>query len=116
MHLVAVVQRVGAVDAEAVLERRLAAQRLGQVLGQGVRDVDPVAVDAAVGPEPQGGLEVVADLAVVPVEVGLLGREQVAVPLPGAVRPTRVQAEPPKCEIQSDGGSVPSGPVPSRKM
>ncbi|SIM48153.1 Uncharacterised protein [Mycobacteroides abscessus subsp. abscessus] len=29
---------------------------------------------------------------------------------------TRVQAGPPKIEIQSAGGSAPSGPCPSRKM
>ena len=119
VHLVAVVERVGAVQRHVdVLQGRLAAQRLGQVLGQRVGHVDAVAVDPAVGPEAQGGQEVVADLPVVPVEVGLLGGEQVAVPL--ARRPvasvTRVQAGPPKCEIQSDGGWSPFGPRPSRKM
>ncbi len=57
------------------------AQRLGQVLDQRVRDVDAEAVDAPVAPEPQRRAEVGADLFVLPVEVGLLGCEQVQVPL-----------------------------------
>src|SRR5215203_6593031 len=65
-----------------VFERRLAAQRLGEIFGQSVGHIDAVAVDAAVGPESQRGEEVVAYLAVVPVEVGLLTREQMAIPLP----------------------------------
>ena len=57
------------------------AQRLGEVLGEGVGDVHPEAVHTPVGPEAQGGAEVGADLLVVPVEVGLLGGEEVQIPL-----------------------------------
>ena len=52
-------------------------------LGHAVRDVDAEPVDAAFQPEPQRLLEVVVDLAVLPVEVGLLGVEQVQVVLAG---------------------------------
>src|SRR6266508_415201 len=56
-------------------------------LVQPVRDVDPQAVHAAVEPEPEHLLEVRRDVRVAPVEVGLLGRERVQVPLAGgAVR------------------------------
>ena len=53
-----------------------------------------------------------------PVEVGLLGREQVEVPLAGrAVRVlVRVHAEPPKIDCQPFGGSSPSGPRPGRNQ
>src|SRR3712207_8746529 len=47
----------------------------------------PETVRAPVGPEAQGGQEVVADFPVVPVQIGLLGGEQVQVPL--AVRRPR---------------------------
>ena len=57
-------------------------QALG--LGQPVGDVDPEAVDPELEPEPHGRGELVADLRIGPVEVGLLGREQVQVPLAGA--------------------------------
>src|SRR5215218_9263478 len=83
MDLVPVMQRVASVKRYVgVLEPRLAAQRLGEIFGQSVGHIDAVAVDAAVGPESQRGEEVVAYLAVVPVEVGLLTREQMAIPLP----------------------------------
>jgi hypothetical protein len=55
---------------------------LGHVLGQAVRDVDAEPVDTTVRPEPQRGEEVVPDLPVLPVQVRLLGGEQVQVPLP----------------------------------
>ena len=51
--------------------------------GHAVCDVDAEAVDAAVEPEAQCLLEVVEDLGVLPVQVGLLAREDVEVPLPG---------------------------------
>ena len=73
-----------------------------------MRDVDAEAVDAAVEPEAQDRLELVADLGVAPVEVGLGGVEEVEVPL--AVRRRRVQAGPPKIETQLFGGSAPSRP------
>lgn len=88
VDLVAVEEGVGA--GRELGERVLAAERggaqvaqgLGEVLGERVGDVDAEAVHAPVGPEAQGGAEVGADLVVVPVEVGLLGCEQVQVPLP----------------------------------
>ena len=52
------------------------------------------------------------DVGVRPVEVGLLGREQVQVPLARARRrrpSMRVQAGPPKIDCQPFGGSSPSG-------
>ncbi len=88
VHLVAVVERVraGRELAEGVLTaplgRAQVPQRLAEILGEGVRDVDPESVHAPVGPEPQGGAVVVADVLVPPVEVGLLGGEEVQVPLP----------------------------------
>ena len=57
------------------------------------------------------------DVGVRPVEVGLLGREQVEVPLARAVRPSvRVHAGPPKIDCQPFGGSSPSAPVPGRNQ
>ena len=56
---------------------------VGQVplLDQAVGDVDAEAVGAPVEPEPQDVQELLTDVRVVPVEVGLLGVEQVQVPL-----------------------------------
>ena len=56
--------------------------RQGGILDETVGDIDPEAVDAAFEPEPEDVEELVANLAVVPVEVGLLDGEQVEVPLP----------------------------------
>ena len=58
---------------------------LGQVgvLDQQRRGVDAHARDAAVEPEPQDVLVLAAHVGVVPVQVGLLGREHVQVPLAG---------------------------------
>lgn len=53
------------------------------VLEQSGGDIDAEAVDTAVQPEAQHLLEVVADGRVTPVQVGLLGCEQVQVPLAG---------------------------------
>ena len=50
---------------------------------EAVRDVDPEAVRAAIEPEPQDRLELGSDLRLRPVEIGLLRREQVQVPLAG---------------------------------
>src|SRR3712207_8564277 len=50
--------------------------------------VDPDAVDTTVEPEPHRPVELLLHDRVVPVEVGLLGREQVQVPLPH--RPVRL--------------------------
>ena len=58
-----------------------------RVLGEQRRGVDPDAVRAAVEPEPQHVLELLPHVRAGPVEVRLLGREQVQVPLAGrAVR------------------------------
>ena len=92
VHLVAVPERVRAVvePVRAGVGRaqfQLGQQRFGEVLGEGVRHVHAEAVHAAVGPEAQGLEEVVADLAVGPVQVRLLLGEDVHVPLAGgAVR------------------------------
>ena len=58
--------------------------------------------DASVEPEAEDVLVLGPDVGMRPVEIGLLGREQVQVPL--AVRRTRVQAEPPKIDCQPLGG------------
>ena len=55
--------------------------QIGVLDEQGGR-VDAHAGDAAVEPEPQDVLVLAADVGVVPVQVGLLGREHVQVPLP----------------------------------
>jgi hypothetical protein len=49
--------------------------------GHAVGHVDAEPVDATFQPEPQRLLQIVEDLRVLPVEVGLLGIEQVQVPL-----------------------------------
>ena len=58
---------------------------VGQVDGFGhtVCHIEPEAVDAAGKPESQGAREVVEHLRVVPVQIRLLGREDVQVPLAG---------------------------------
>ena len=59
--------------------------RVGQalLLDEAVCDVDAEPVDPAVEPEAQDRLELGAHLRVLPVEVGLLGVEEVQVPLTG---------------------------------
>jgi hypothetical protein len=58
------------------------AQRRPEVLAQAVCDIDAEAVHAQVEPEPERALELGGDLRVLPVQVGLLGGEDVHVPLP----------------------------------
>ena len=120
VHAVLVEERHDIVAAAAVRAGRRRGRRVGQARGldQAVGDVDAEAVDAHVQPEAQERAELVAHGRVVPVEVGLLGREEVQVPLArGAVGSvTRVQAGPPKMDSQSLGGSSPSAPLPGRKM
>ena len=55
-----------------------------RILGEAVRDVDAEAVDAEIEPEPENVLEFGHDLGVRPVQIGLLRREQVQIPLPVA--------------------------------
>ncbi len=52
-------------------------------LGHAVCDVDAEAVDPAVEPEPKGAFEIFEDLGVLPVQIGLLGGEDVQIPLAG---------------------------------
>jgi hypothetical protein len=77
VHLVAVLERMR--------ERWFGRVEVGEpaVLHQQRGRVDADAVGAPVEPEPQHVLELLADLRVFPVEVRLLGREQVQVPLAG---------------------------------
>ena len=87
MDLVAVEQRVGAVLGQRPpgnLRHRPVG--FGHVLGHAGGEVDAEAVHTAVAPEAQGGQKVLAHGRVVPVEVGLLGGEDVEVPLAGAGR------------------------------
>ncbi len=67
----------------------VAAADVGQAggLDQAVGDVDAEAVDAQVEPEAQDRANSSRDRGVVPVEVGLLGGEEVQVPLAGPVGP-----------------------------
>ena len=58
-------------------------RRQGLILEERVGDVDPEAVDAAVEPEAEDLLETLLYRFFVPVEVGLLGREEVEVVLAG---------------------------------
>ena len=80
MHSVAVEQRIAAVI-DQDLQRRLGTQWQRHVLVQCVRYIHPEAIDPAVRPETQRGVEVRVYLRVVPIEVRLLGREKVQVPL-----------------------------------
>lgn len=76
--------RVGreVVQPRAALAAHHVAQRFPQVLDQRRRHVDPEPVDAPAAPEPQDVGELRAHPRIAPVQVGLLGREQVQVPLP----------------------------------
>ena len=118
MHVVHVVL-VEARVVDAVLQRAGWSGGVGQPvrLAHAVRDVDAEPVDAAVQPEPQRLLEVGPDLGVGPVQVRLLGGEQVQVPLARATVAdgSRVQAGPPKTLRQLFGGCAPSAPRPGRK-
>ena len=87
VDLVAVEQRVRAVVGQRPPgDLRHRTVRLGHVLGHAGGHVDAEAVHAAIGPEAQSGQEVLTHGRIVPVEVGLLGGEDVEVPLVGAGR------------------------------
>ena len=115
VHLVPVpVRVVGLVHTGDGLEpeRQVPPRALADVgqtllLDERVGHVDAEPVDSTIEPEPQRGEEVVANLGVRPVEVGLLGCEQVQVPLPGrAVRFDHA------CPCGTTEGAVPVvGPV-----
>ncbi len=94
VHAVLVPAEVGGVGHVAALESTLQRRRrqVGQPgrLGHRVRDVDAEPVDAPVEPEPHHALELGRDGRVLPVQVGLFGREQVQVPVAvGQARPGR---------------------------
>jgi hypothetical protein len=55
--------------------------RQSQRFDVAVRDIDPEAVDPAIEPEPHDVAEVLGNVGVTPVEVGLCGVERVQVPL-----------------------------------
>jgi hypothetical protein len=111
LHLLLVpdVAVVVLVDAELLAHRRVVGQVGAHV--QRVGDVDPEAVDAPVEPEPQDAQELLMDLPVGPVEVGLRAVEQVQVPLPGGLVPG--PRGPAEHALQLFGGP---SPTPSRNQ
>ena len=87
VDLVAVEQGMGAVVGQRPPgDLRHRAVGLGQVLGHTGGGIDAEPVHTAVAPEAQDVQEVLAHGRVIPVEVGLLGGEDVEVPLPGPGR------------------------------
>ena len=93
--------------------------RQGRVLDQQGGRIDADAGDAPVEPEPQDVLVLGANVGVVPVQVRLLGGEQVQVPLAGRAVRVRVSASrcgPEKFETQWVGISSPSRPGPGRNQ
>ena len=86
-----------------VIAARRPVVREGGVLADAVDHVDAEPVDAAVEPEAQRVVHGRPHLGVVPVQVGLLGQEEVQVPLAGPL--VQVQAGPsPKAACQLLGG------------
>src|SRR5581483_5689993 len=85
------VDRRAPVRREANLRERLRLVAQILVLYETVRDVDAEAVDAAVEPEAEDCVEVLAHLWVVPVEIRLLRREEMQIPVPALLveRPRR---------------------------
>ena len=81
VDLVAVVVRQRLGLPPAVVGRRTGVGVAGR-LRETVGDVDPEACSATIEPEPHHGLELVGDLGMLPVDVGLALVEQVEVPLP----------------------------------
>ena len=85
----------------------------GGVFGQAVDHVDPETVDAPVEPEPEHVVHGGDHFGFGPVEIGLLGQEEVQIPLAGRARPTSRSA-PPKAARQLLGSrpGEPGGPEP----
>ena len=83
VHLGLVDDSEGGVGAEHAADRVLDHRHVSEVfaLEQGGRDVDAITVRPAVEPEPDDSFELRRHLWIPPVEVGLLGCEQVQVPL-----------------------------------
>ena len=74
------------------------------ILGKRMGHIDAEAVGAAVAPEAQSGFEVLVDLGVLPVEVGLLYSEEVQIPFAVANRLPRRAAE---GRLPAVGGQLP---------
>ncbi len=77
VHTVSVEAGIGDVGIEQAWGNADGLEHVRQSGGFGhpVRDVDAETVDPPAQPEPQGSLEIDGDLRVLPVQVGLLGRE-----------------------------------------
>jgi hypothetical protein len=67
--------------AEDLLLLQQAEIRQGRVLDQTMRDIDAEAVGPGIEPEPKHIQELLPHVRVAPVQVGLLGVEQMQVPL-----------------------------------
>lgn len=76
-----VVDLVAVPEGVSLIVPRLCQVRQFRVLDEAVCHVDTEAVHAALEPEPQDGLELRVHIRVLPVEVRLLGGEEVQVPL-----------------------------------
>ena len=81
MHGVAVPERIGTIGSLWRHQCRVdtVAQRLTQVFGQTVRDIDAETVHAAIAPECEYTQELMPHLGIVPIEVRLLLGEQMQV-------------------------------------
>ena len=101
---------------EGMLARSAVRRLLGElrVLDEECRGVDPHTGDAAIEPEAEHVLVLGPDLGVCPVEVGMLRREEVEVPLvafPGP-RPGGTAED----RLPVVGRAAPAGPMPDRNQ